>query len=53
MCAADLFHANMVAREMVLAAGMGRRTGPIDALTLHPSVTADASGAGGGYRGLI
>jgi hypothetical protein len=27
LCAPDLFHANMVAREMVLSAGMGRKMG--------------------------
>jgi hypothetical protein len=27
LCAADLFHANMVAREMILSAGMGRKIG--------------------------
>ncbi len=26
----DLFHANMIAREMVLTMGMGRRMGPVD-----------------------
>lgn len=27
LCAPDLFHANMVAREMILSAGMGRKLG--------------------------
>lgn len=27
LCAADLFHANIVAREMILSAGMGRKIG--------------------------
>ncbi len=26
----DMFHANMIAREMVLAAGMGPKMGPVD-----------------------
>lgn len=30
MGAPDLFHANMIAREMVLSMGMGRRMGPVD-----------------------
>jgi hypothetical protein len=29
LCAPDLFHANMVAREMVLSAGMGRKIGEL------------------------
>ncbi|GIL84930.1 hypothetical protein Vretimale_9765 [Volvox reticuliferus] len=28
----DLFHANLIAREMVMSMGMGRRTGPVDLL---------------------
>ncbi|GFR51495.1 hypothetical protein Agub_g13859, partial [Astrephomene gubernaculifera] len=28
----DLFHANLIAREMVMSFGMGRRTGPLDLL---------------------
>jgi hypothetical protein len=31
----DLFHANMIAREMVLSAGMGRKVGPMDLMRLH------------------
>lgn len=32
MGAPDLYHANMIAREMVLSMGMGRRMGPVDLL---------------------
>eukprot|EP00879_Flechtneria_rotunda_P028172 GHRR01030255.1.p1 GENE.GHRR01030255.1~~GHRR01030255.1.p1 ORF type:complete len:520 (+),score=209.83 GHRR01030255.1:1412-2971(+) len=39
MGAADLFHSNMVAREMILSAGMGRKVGPMDLMSLHPKAT--------------
>ncbi|KAG2495020.1 hypothetical protein HYH03_006952 [Edaphochlamys debaryana] len=38
----DLFHANLIAREMVLSMGMGRKTGPLDLMR----VTAAAGDAG-------
>ncbi|KXZ53715.1 hypothetical protein GPECTOR_6g632 [Gonium pectorale] len=38
----DLFHANLIAREMVLSMGMGRRTGPVDLMR----VAAVSDGAG-------
>uniref|UniRef100_A0A383VS33 AAA+ ATPase domain-containing protein n=1 Tax=Tetradesmus obliquus TaxID=3088 RepID=A0A383VS33_TETOB len=44
LCAPDLFHANMVAREMVLSAGMGRKIGPMDLMSLHPKASEDSSG---------
>lgn len=34
MGAPDLFQANMIAREMVLSMGMGRRSGPMDMMYL-------------------
>ncbi len=34
--APDLFHANMIAREMILEMGMGRRTGPVDLMHVVP-----------------
>jgi len=34
MGAPDLFHANMIAREMVMTMGMGRRMGPIELMKL-------------------
>jgi len=42
MGAPDLFHANMIAREMVLAMGMGRRMGPVD--LMHVVDKQDKSG---------
>jgi hypothetical protein len=35
LCAPDLFHANMVAREMVLSAGMGRKMGELQGRQHH------------------
>ncbi|GLC69378.1 ATP-dependent zinc metalloprotease FTSH 1 [Pleodorina starrii] len=40
----DLFHANLIAREMIMSMGMGRRTGPVDLLR----VVGAADGAPGG-----
>lgn len=40
----DLFHANLIAREMIMSMGMGRRTGPIDLLRVAATSEA-ASGA--------
>lgn len=37
MSAPDLFHANLIAREMVLALGMGRRMGPLDLMHVVPA----------------
>jgi len=34
MGAPDLFHANMIAREMVMTMGMGRRMGPVELMKL-------------------
>lgn len=31
----DLFHANMIAREMILSAGMGQKVGPLDLMKLN------------------
>eukprot|EP00878_Enallax_costatus_P001473 GHUV01001624.1.p1 GENE.GHUV01001624.1~~GHUV01001624.1.p1 ORF type:complete len:977 (+),score=283.07 GHUV01001624.1:432-2933(+) len=42
--AADLFHANMIAREMILSAGMGRKMGPVDLMHLHPKAAEDTQG---------
>ncbi len=42
--AADLFHANMIAREMILSAGMGRKMGPVDLMQLHPKAAEDTQG---------
>ena len=36
--AADTFHANIIAREMILSMGMGRRMGPVD--LMHTTSTA-------------
>ena len=38
--APDLFHANLIAREMVLSAGMGAKTGPVDALRVRANEKA-------------
>jgi hypothetical protein len=51
LCAPDLFHANMVAREMVLSAGMGRKIGECDMLyntsfTLHCHYGCTANSGG-------
>jgi len=35
MGAPDLFHANMIAREMVMSMGMGRRMGPMDLMHIQ------------------
>lgn len=37
MGAPDLFHANLIAREMILGLGMGRRTGPLDLMRASPN----------------
>eukprot|EP00798_Chlamydomonas_sp_ICE-L_P024177 gene24177-9766_t len=34
--APDHFHANMIAREMVLEFGMGKKTGPVDLMNVRP-----------------
>ena len=38
MGAADTFHANVIAREMILSMGMGKRMGPVD--MMHTTSTA-------------
>ncbi|KAG2437047.1 hypothetical protein HYH02_011309 [Chlamydomonas schloesseri] len=38
----DLFHANLIAREMIMSMGMGRRTGPIDLLRVAATSEAAA-----------
>ena len=40
--AADTFHANIIAREMILSMGMGRRMGPVD--LMHTTSTAQDNG---------
>ena len=48
--AADTFHANIIAREMILSMGMGRRMGPVD--LMHTTSTAQVQrGREAGLRG--
>ena len=47
--AADTFHANIIAREMILSMGMGRRMGPVD--LMHTTSTAQVQGGRG--AGLV
>lgn len=39
--AADVFQANMIAREMILSMGMGRRMGPVDLMHVASTVQDD------------
>jgi cell division protease FtsH len=41
--AADSFHANMIAREMIMSMGMGRRMGPVD--LMHVNAAAENLGS--------
>ncbi len=46
----DVFHANMIAREMVLSAGMGRKMGPMDLMRLKVGAGfGGARGSGGAW----
>ncbi len=42
MGAPDLFHANLIAREMILSMGMGRRTGPLDFLRVTGNTASES-----------
>ncbi len=39
---ADVFHANMIAREMIMSMGMGKRMGPVD--LMHTTSTSEDTG---------
>ncbi len=54
MSSPDVFHANMIAREMVLGMGMGRRMGPFDLMhVVQQQQSVSRGGATGVFSGGV